>query len=354
MNDSAETQTPAPPESSWETTFSDGGLPPAQTPQSDAEQTAAPPQTQEDIAANDQRLDEQARDKEGRFTRQGRHRRQKDMATAADVPRIQELTRKLREKEREFEEYKAKSAPVQPSERPALPKPNIRPVPKIDDATFSEPEPKLDDFADQADPYAAWLRAVSAFDRKKEAFEARQSHLKHQVETTHQGNREEIAKWEAERTADFSQRFKNFLLETQTSKEAMAAAIQSAEAMPSMEQAPALYWAILLGPNGPRHSFELAKNGELFDEFFEMAYGRPASQEFVEVLQRRLDRRIQAAQTGSAVPARETPPPAVVKPAPRPPNPVRTAPMKVSDGPPADDSSLSDHESAWPTRYRRR
>ena len=55
--------------------------------------------------------------------------------------------------------------------------------------------------------------------------------------------------------------------------------------------------------------------------------------------------RTAAAGTGSA--------PAVVSPAPRPPNPVRTSPQHASDEPPGEDASLADHERYYPVRQAR-
>ena len=45
--------------------------------------------------------------------------------------------------------------------------------------------------------------------------------------------------------------------------------------------------------------------------------------------------------------------PALVSPAPRPPNPVRTSPQHASDEPPGDDASLADHERYYPVRQAR-
>src|SRR5262249_5888796 len=120
-------------------------------------------------------------DATGQFTKADqqkpdRRRSAKQQAGADDSPRIAELTKKWREAERERDEWKAKAQPAQDAPRP-IPPPRDAP-------TFTKPEPKLEDFASDPDPYGAWLRASSRWDREKDKFEEQQA--QHQSETAAQ------------------------------------------------------------------------------------------------------------------------------------------------------------------------
>ncbi len=68
--------------------------------------------------------------------------------------------------------------------------------------------------------------------------------------------------------------------------------------------------------------------------------------ESLTLLAQRLSPRTQAAPTGSAAAPSPTP-------APRPPNPVRTGPIRTTDEPPGDGSSLAEHERAYSRPSRR-
>src|SRR5262245_21547943 len=81
-----------------------------------------------------------------------RQRATKQEATAAEVPRIKELSRKWREAGRRAELAEARAAAYQ--QPPAAPK-----APESNANGFTTPEPKLTDFLNEEDPHAAWLAA---------------------------------------------------------------------------------------------------------------------------------------------------------------------------------------------------
>ncbi len=282
----------------------------------------------------------------------GRHRSQSQRATPEDVAEINRLTKELRETEQRLGERDpdAKSSPrirtlkrqiaaLKLLDQPAeTSKPKAEPIqerkPPVQAApsTFSEKEPTLEDFASADDPYLALSRALAAYDRKKEAFESsktaavEQDHAR-QVETVqkHLGRMQAFAASKP----DFQQVTSAFM----------------ARQLPGV-----LLAAIVEDDNGPDYVYHLAQHPDLVDELFLQTAPLPVNTETVATLQRRLSnltKQAQAASTGSAAPARPTYIP------PRPPNPVRTGPVKTSDEPPGEGASIAEHARYYDPNRRR-
>jgi hypothetical protein len=276
------------------------------------------------------------RDEKGRFNR--RHRARSQQAGPEDVPRIAELTRRLRETEeklaaREAKEAEAakKIAPI--PEKPKLPEPNA--------VQFTDKEPTIDDFNEAQDPYAAWLRAVGAYDRKKEAFDRYQERLKQHTESATKQHGEQFQQWTQARQAEHDARLGAYL---KTAPDAVA----MMEKIKDMPVTPIMVAAIELSEHGPQFMHTCSKYPELVDELYMLTDGKPVgdplNNPLVASVQRRLLARMQAVGTGSAAQ------PKIVPQAPRPPNPVRTAPQAPSDQLPGDDDSLEAHERAFVRR----
>lgn len=280
------------------------------------------------------------RDEHGRFQR--RHRARSQQAGPDDVPRIAALTKRLRETEASYE-ARIKALEERLTKPAETLKPPTPPAPAGAAATFDEAEPTIEQFADKPDPYAAWLRAVNAYDRKKEAFEARQKHQAAQREraTTQYGQQQ--TEWTNTVMAQHAQRHDAYMAAHPEHK----AVLEQAADLP---MTPTMVAAIALHAQGPELMLALAQNAALADELFLLTHGKPlgdpVSNPLVAIVQRRLLAK-PAVPTGSAAP----PKPAVL--APRPPNPVRTTPQAPADTLPGDDDSLEAHEKIWGPRRRR-
>ncbi len=282
------------------------------------------------------------RDQQGRF--QPRHRAESQQATPEDVTEIKALTKTLREKEAELaklnpdsvagskrllnlkrqikaldadlESYKPKAA-----ETKAEP---AKPVP-----VFDAKEPTLEQFADQPDPYLAFTRALAKYDRQKEAFDSRKTDADESVKAARAGK---IAAYQA-RTQTFAQAHPDFDAVTKA---------MIASNLPEL-----LVAAIIESDKGPEYVYHLAQHQDILDDLMLVTDGKPVTDASVAIVQRRLAQRgTQDAQTGSSAP-----PPAAFIP-PRPPNPVRTGPIRTGEDVPGDDASLAEHERAFNKRRR--
>lgn len=302
---------------------------PATPPPADTtEATAAP-----DSLAEHEAAIERDRDKSGRYTK---HRSQKQRAGVEDVPRIAELTKNWRTTEERALKAEKELAELREQIKPKPPRPQLRDVPKVETSAFTEQEPKLEDFADQADPYASWNRALAAYDRKKERFDEQQASAKKDAESAQTHNTEQMRQFFAAKSRDFGGRLHALMQREPDS-------VKLFEAVQQTPLTDVMHAAIMLDPRGEELMLHLAKNfqtlqGEL-DDLYMLTDGKPVSEGFVALVQRRMHRWTQDAKapTGSSAPAPVTL-------APRPPNPVRTAAMKTADTPPGDEGSLADHE----------
>lgn len=272
------------------------------------------------------------RDRKGRFTR---HRAQSQKASAEDVPRIRELTKKWRTAEdsltklrTEFDTFKAQHAPKPPA-------PVVPPAP----TAFTKTEPKFEDFASEADQLTAYYRAVARYDAEKADYEKQQAaHATAKADADKHTQNEQERIWN-EKKAKYGERLTAFKATTPDYDQVLAAGPQG-----QLSDAPILACALIEDDNGPALVYHLAKHPALFDEMFLVASGKPVTPESVAAMRRLLQARTQAAPTRSAAPT-----PQVLVPTP-PPNLVRTGPMKPAADVPGDDASLEEHERAFPVR----
>ncbi len=263
-----------------------------------------------------------------------RHRARKQAARAEDVPRIRELTGKWRQAERERDELRQELERSKVAPAPAVVAP-VQNAPVAQAEAFSEKEPALEDFVGKSDdPYLAHARALAAYDRRKDAFTEKQAErTAEQQRQTAQANARQtvieeqfasrVQKFATERPKDFER------LKTLTLTPVMAAAVKLSDTA----EIDLLH--------------HLDSSGSLLEDLGLMTEGKPVTDHLVALVQRRLKTRTPAATTGSAT---FVPP----SPAPRPPNPVRTGPMKTDDALPGDDDSIEAHERAFGSRTRRR
>lgn len=298
------------------------------------EQVEAPAPAADSLAEHEAAI-ERSRDEQGRYTK---HRSQKQRAGVEDVPRIAELTKNWRNTETALEAANRRIAELEARTAPKPATPKLREVPKVETSAFTEQEPKLEDFADQADPYLALNRALAAYDRKKERFEQQQESAKKEAETAQSHNHEQMRQFFATKAQDFGGRL-SALMQREPD------AVKLFETIQQTPLTDVMHAAFMLDPKGEDVMLHIAKNfatlqGEL-DDLYMLTDGKPVSQGFVALVQRRMHRWMQDAKTtGSSAPAH-------VSIAPRPPNPVRTAAMKPADTPPSDEGSLADHESYY-------
>ncbi len=287
-------------------------------------------------------------DKTGQFVPkpQTRHRAQKDAGRAEDVPRIRELTAKQKAAEQERDTYKAQvaelearlrqPAPAETVQAPAQTPPKTREAaPESTNGGFAEAEPKLADFANTDDPYGEFVSARTIWRWQKQQFETNQ-----QTEAARIKADDAIALSRIQ--GSFNARVDAFTIERPDFHTVVANGPK--ETVPILLQA-----AIMESDNGPAIVYHLAQHPELFYEMLLLTDGKAVTDVGLATTQALLSRRVQTVPTGSVVPPRSSP-----SPVPKPPNPVRTGPMKPSDEPPGDESSLADHEAAFGPKHGRR
>lgn len=322
--------------------------PPAQVVTERADDGLDPP----DVETEAQKA-ERARDDKGQFTRQ---RAKSQRAGADDVETINALTRRIREAEeklgvkverqdgekdrvytlrRRAELLEAKIERTRETAQRVPPLPN-RPPPK----KFEEKEPVYEDFANEPDQYAAWMRAMAGYDRRKEAHEQQATGYKTQTEAAIKARNDARDRWHHEQFQNHSKRLDAFYAKH---PDAEATINDSGVVL-----TPAMQAAIVSADNGPELMLRLAENPDLADDVFILTRNQPLSQDLVASVQRRLNRGLTAGTTGSA----SVPPPKVVPAVPRPPNPVRTGPIASADTPPGDEGSLADHEKFFGRKRR--
>jgi hypothetical protein len=263
------------------------------------------------------------RDSKGRW----RSRARSQDARPEDVPRIRELTKKLRTMEAEVAALKAPKTPA-PEPVFALPTP---PVPAKGD-----PEPTLEQFADRDDPYGAWQRALAKWDRQQEQLQAESGKQQEQFQQT---TTEAEAYW-----AGVFDQHKQRLTALVAQRPEAATALQSVKIQPP----PLLDRAIMLDTNSAEVALYLASHPDKLDELTLMTTSQPVTQQNVEIIRRRLQQMMTAVSSGSVASS------PLFVPAPRPPNPLRTAPMTTGDPVPGDDASLESHERYFHQQRGRR
>lgn len=286
----------------------------------------APEPTEEaSIADHEQQFGKGAPKTPSEDTEKPRHRAKSQQATPNDVPRIAELTKRLREAERERDEWKAKhSAPPEPPKAASAPAPE-KPADKPSWKTFEEQiGAKFESWADAQDAYIdardAWKEAQA---QKAQAVQ-QQTTAEQAVLRTYSTKAQEYAKT----TPDFFDKM--------------------SEAAPVLDHIPdLLFQSIVRHDNGPEIAYYLVTHPVDLDEMCLLTDGKSVSDASVALLQRRLSHyRVPAAATGSVAVVPRTI-------APRPPNPVKTAPQKPGEDLPGDDASIADHERAFGKKRRR-
>lgn len=312
-----------------ESSFAPGA---ARTPEPAAEPVAdADPEPEpEPAAATD-------RDASGRFTKP-RHRAKSQQAGPADVPRIAELTRRLRETEQQLETERASRRepareparePEQPPARAAAPTERF---PEIDDWLKSHPDGTWNDYQD--------ARADWRYEQRRAAERAADAE---QAETrTYQ---EHVASYREKLEAEYALH-PDF-------EDVVSPGGQSIQVSKAVERA--------VIEVGPAAAYYLATHPEDRDALSRDTLMDPATPGFravVAATKRYLSTLVASPQRPSsalrpaaAVPDR--PLARVPSTAPKPPNPGRTSAMRGSDDLPSDESSLADHERAFGPKRRR-
>jgi len=275
-----------------------------------------------------------------------RHRAQSQKATPADVPRIAELTKKWREEqetrtrlEKELNELRAAAkAPVsapEPSAKTTLPATSIK---EDTGNAFPEREPSIEDFRDKDDPYSAWVRATAAWDRRRETWEAKQA---------------EAAETAAKQAAASQQTYHT---ELTTHQSRVAEYIKTKpDLLPKLQEMssrdiPELLFKAIIGlDNSPQVLDILVSDPVFLDDMHLLADGKSVTDANVALMRRRLSAQVSRSQAGTTGSAATMP---AASQAPRPPNPVRTGPMKQGDEPPGEGHSVADHRKHYDPRRR--
>ncbi len=290
-------------------------------------------------------LETDTRASNGRF-KPSKHRASSQVATSRESPRIAELTKKYRTTEQERDALKAENEALKAAKATAAPQTAVQAVsqepprtrqdaPGATNGAFSDPEPKLEDFAASEDPYGALLRAQGRWDRAKERFEEQQ-----QAESTRSAREE--TELQARALASYNTRAVEFK-KTHPDFDAVI------EAAPVVDLTPVMRAALLGSDNGPQFVYALAQHPDWQYEMHLLTDGKAVTDQAVASAQRMLNLRVQAASTGSV--ASPLPPPLV----PKPPNPVRTGPMTtVVETAETDTGTLASHAKKYVAPTRRR
>lgn len=273
------------------------------------------------------------RDDKGRFTKP-RHRAQSQQASAEDVPRIRELTRRLREREAEIASLRAATTASRPpapeTAEPATPAVAVSGFPTFD-VWIADTANEGKTFEDFIDARTEWkYRALRASERADE-----------QRTSAQRDHQKAVDAYRAQLTDDFYAAHPDF-----------------DEVVDGVQVSKVVERAVLLV--GPQVAYYLAQHPEEREALTEETAIDPTSPAFpaaVAAMRRYLATLVAPEQRASS-PSRQAAVSTGSAPArgpvsvPRPPNPVRTAALRDGDQPPGDESSLADHEKAYWTRRR--
>ena len=266
------------------------------------------------------------RDEKGRFLPKKRHRAESAIAGPEDVPRIQQLTARLRAAEAERDALKAQTASVPrdtPVQAPAQATAPTRPKP--------DPNEFLAKETDCTVGLAKYIEALS--DWKHEQNVAAERQAAQQAQAEQEARRIETSF--NERKAAARLKYDDF----------DAVAINAPTRIPIGSLIDA--W-VMEHKTGADVLYHLQKHPDDLDALLQQPVLEQA--EALALLAQRFNGhgRTAAAGTGSA-PASSHPS------APKPPNPVRTGPLRSGDEPPDEEAaSLADHEKWYASRARRR
>ena len=253
-------------------------------------------------------VDEAARNQRGQFVKT-RQRARSQQATEADVPRIAELTKKLRETEAERDTLKAaRSATPPPVATPAV----APPIPQK--ATPPLGRPNIDDFQD----YGEYVEALADW----KIAEAR---IKDRETAQHEAEGQRLASSWRERTEAAKTTYTDF----------EAVALQAPTAIPPGSLVDA--W-ILEHKSGAHVLYHLQKHPDVLSSLLAMPLFDQV--DALSLLAQRLTPGAPSpVATGvSATPHSSTP---------RPPTPVRTGSVRATHEPPGDEASLDEFEGFY-------
>lgn len=273
-----------------------------------------------------------------------RHRARSQQAGPEDVPRIQELSRKLREAEAELTTLRGAPKPSVEATRPSAPTPPpVAPVevtippsrPGAPVPFAGVPESSADPEPDPAkyDDYTEFNKAQSRWAARQEMREANERHAESQRQESIRSEGDRLAKqWKASTTAATA-KYPDFA--------------QVAYGPTNIPQGSLVDAWILEHRAGADVLYHLQKNPADLTHLLSLPMLDQV--EALSLLAQRLSpTRSQDVSTGaSAAP--------MAQPVPRPPTPVRTGPMRTGTELPGDDDSLEAHEKAFyrPNRLRR-
>lgn len=277
----------------------------------------------------------------------GKHRAQKDKAGAQDAPRIQALVKEREDAKRERDHWKTlyeqgrngqkgvETGSVSPASASNGEKSPVIPIP----LGWDKPEPKIEDFANEVDPYGAYLEARFEWKSDKKAFESAQAKAAEDAKTS-------ASRAESEQKAAFDGLVSQYNERAQTFASEHADFSTKLDSVKDWPITPLAQAVILLHDKGPELMYHLIDHPDEWDDLMLATGDRPVTEQNVALATRRLERRLQPAPTGSGV----TPQPR--KPLPPPPNPVRTVPSASVDQ--NDEAgTLSDHERRYAPKGRR-
>jgi len=294
-----------------------------QHPQEAPVETPPPEPAAEDTPHADDTDDAGPRDEKGRFLPKpkSRHRAASAIATPESVPRIQQLTARLRAAEAERDALKARtSESVAPIPR-AVPPPPVAATPK----------PTPDQFTD----YSEYVEALSDWktDQKIAAWEAKRQEA--EQARAAEVDRQRLTKSWTERVTAAKAKYPDF----------QEVALESDTAIPQGSLIDA--W-ILEDETGADVLYYLQQHPDEVQTILNQSVLQQAKA--LALLAQRFNgssSRTAAVATGSAPAPPSTP-------TPKPPNPVRTGPLRTGDEPPDEEiASLADHEKWYAMRRRR-
>lgn len=282
---------------------------------------------------------ETERDEKGQF--KPRHRAKSQQASPDDVPRIKELTRRLRETEAELERVRT-AAPAPPkADLPAAAAPAPKPAAAVEkfptyDEWVAKEEHKDGTYDDYADARADWRydlrrRAERAAEQQDAAQRTYQQHVQTYLDALPEVQQQ---------YPDFDTVVNPASGPIRVSKAVEIATIQAGPAAAyylatHADEREALTADTAIDPSNPAFAAVVATTRRYLTSLVAAEQRRASSPS-----------RAAAATTGSAL--------ALVPPSvPKPPNPVRTGALRDGEAMPSDDSSLADHERAFGPGRRR-
>jgi hypothetical protein len=304
---------------------------PAETLPAASAATAEPPPASASAAPAD-------RDEHGRFRPRERHRARSAQANPDDVPRIRELTRKLREAETERDALKARPAPAAAPAAPAAPPPQAQPSAQLPpgrpSVPLTRPEPAEEEIGTKYKTYAEFTKDQARWvhEQERAADRAEAAQLERQKTRA-----ERVTAFEAKKV-EARARIPNYDAVLSSADHILATPQMQDAILTSDRSADLAHW---LATHQPEYQ-ALNARSQAIQTFSQMELLR-------DVLESKLPPAADPQRRSPSGPAADTGSAASRSfvPAPRPPNPVRTGPLKTGDELPGDESSLEDHIKAF-------